>query len=115
MGISCMSRSFSSYENCSSTPQPIKDGNPDPNNYTITDIHETAKGCVMLIIYPDCDNYEGRKILLFNKSSNEVKAQGVIDPHFSNNEKYISPIARFVPNKDGWEMAINTLTDMEKK
>jgi len=34
-----------------------------------------------------------------------LEKQGAIDPHFSDNHKYISPIARFVPTEEGLAMA----------
>jgi hypothetical protein len=34
-----------------------------------------------------------------------LKCQKIIDPHFSDNKNFYSPIARFVPTDDGWRMA----------
>ena len=60
-----------------------------------------------MINYPDCINYEGNKILVF-EGINYIKlySQGSIDPHFSNNENFHSPIARFEPTDKGWSMAV---------
>ncbi|MES3018220.1 MAG: hypothetical protein V4721_10595 [Bacteroidota bacterium] len=88
-------------------PSVIPLPNPDPNNYQI--IKSTAM-CQYLIVdikYLDCVNYEGRKILVFeNCSMNALKKQKLIDPHFSENKKYFSPIARFEPTETGWRNAI---------
>lgn len=55
----------------------------------------------MSIRYPDCTNYEGLKILVFEKGTKleHLLNQGMIDPHFGT--EGIHPIARFVPTKDG--------------
>lgn len=64
--------------------------------------------------YPNCTNYEGKKILLYNKyrSSAEVLAanNGELDPHFS--EK--GPIARFSPGTLGRLMLATLLMELEK-
>ena len=36
-----------------------------------------------------------------------------IDPHFSDNKKYHSPIARFEPTDRGWEMALTLCINLE--
>jgi len=67
---------------------------------------EGYKHCIVELQYPDCTNYEGRKILVFdeNKFDEVIRFnKGLIDPHFSDdNRKYLHPIARFAPNKEGW-------------
>lgn len=82
--------------------------NPDPNNYQIIQAEEIGNFLVLRIKYPDCTNYEGTKILVFK----DVKAidllkQKLIDPHFFEDKKYKSPVARFVPTNEGWQMAID--------
>jgi hypothetical protein len=63
---------------------------------------------ILEIEYPDCTNYEGRKLLVFeNVTVNDLIKQRSIDPHFSENKKYISPIARFRPNEEGWKDAVS--------
>ena len=39
--------------------------NPDPANYKIVEAQEVGKCLVLKIHYPDCDNFEGKKILVF--------------------------------------------------
>ena len=83
--------------------------NPDPKNY---DAHRWTVLNGMLIVevvYPDCKNYEGKKILVFDDgvTLTELHAQGSIDPHFSESKKHHSPIARFEPTSRGWNMAIS--------
>jgi hypothetical protein len=91
--------------------------NPDPNNYKIirseTCIPKSKKGkkkrriyLVVEINYPDCTNYEGNKVLIYEGIMlRDLLMQQLIDPHFSDNKKYKSPIARFEPTQRGWNMA----------
>ena len=82
--------------------------NPDPSNYAIIRYKEINRHLVVIIQYLDCLNYEGMKIMVYKDTTlKELKAQKLIDPHFSEDKKFKSPIARFEPTEDGWEMAIN--------
>lgn len=89
--------------------------NPDPLNYKIIQWEKINGYLILYIEYPDCTNYEGRKILLFNKGINlkDLKKQGSIDPHFSNNKDMISPIARFEPTIKGAMMAEKLLESLK--
>jgi hypothetical protein len=102
--------------------------NPDPNNYKIvrseTCILKSEKGkknkrlyLVVEINYPDCTNYEGNKVLVYEGIMlRDLLMQQLIDPHFSDNKKYRSPIARFEPTTRGWNMAkLFAETLMEKR
>jgi hypothetical protein len=40
-----------------------------------------------------------------NTSPLQLLAQGSLDPHFSENKEYLSPVARFAPTSEGWSMA----------
>lgn len=82
--------------------------NPNPVNYRIIRSNLSDKGhLVVEILYPDCTNYEGRKILLYlNCTLEKLQAQGSIDPHFSDNPNFRSPFARFVPTSFGWDTAV---------
>jgi hypothetical protein len=65
-----------------------KNPNPNPNNYSIVRYIELLNLTLIEIKYPDCTNYEGHKILLFQCSMANLTAQKSIDPHFSNNKKF---------------------------
>lgn len=82
--------------------------NPKPDNYKIIKIRSMSPYLLIKIKYLDCTNYEGIKILLFKSTLTSIlKANnGLIDPHFCDNSKFISPIARFEPTKEGWINAI---------
>ena len=78
--------------------------NPNPFNYRIIRSNLYNNNLVAEIHYPDCTNYEGRKILLFKncKSLSKLKS---IDPHFCQGN-HISPFARFEPTEKGWNAAV---------
>jgi hypothetical protein len=81
--------------------------NPDPNNYKVEEVKTVGRFLIVRIKYPDCTNYEGMKILVYEDVSLEdLINQKLIDPHFCNNKKYKSPVARFVPTPRGQKMAI---------
>lgn len=111
MGLSPFKNSSSSFDKpkkCKKQP------NPDPKNYIIEEANLIGPYTVMKVKYPDCTNYEGRKILVFAAAFYDIREQKVIDPHFSDNKDYISPIARFVPTKEGWEMACGLCRALQK-
>jgi len=82
-------------------------GNPNPSNFQIIRHKRIGHFVVALIKYPECLNFEGRKILVFENISMEtIKNLNSIDPHFCNFDTHPSPIARFVPTHKGWKYAV---------
>ena len=82
-------------------------GNPDPLNFQILQYEEIEHFVIVLVRYPECSNFEGRKILVFgNVSAETIKNLDSIDPHFCNSDAHLSPVARFVPTHTGWEYAV---------
>lgn len=82
---------------------PLK-GNPNPKNFKITYSGQYGKYVLLEVVYPECTNYEGRKILLYKGYTlQELKEQTYLDPHFSTTG--IAPIARFEPTDDGLNIA----------
>lgn len=76
--------------------------NPRPDNYQIIQSISIGDYLIVEIRYLDCTNYEGRKILVFKDCSMlELKEQKLIDPHFSDDKSFHSPIARFEPTAEG--------------
>ena len=59
---------------------------------------------ILWVRYPDVTNYEGHKILMYDKFFDLELIQDRIDPHFFTEGD--SPIARFVPTGAGLAMAI---------
>lgn len=105
------------YQSPTITSNQSNSSNPDPNNYKIIKAHENKGYLVLKINYPDCNNYEGNKILVFeNTTLIELINQKIIDPHFfqDKSNKYISPIARFIPTENGWAMALSFVETLTK-
>lgn len=77
--------------------------NPDPSNYEIQRVKTIRLYLIVKIKYLDCTNYEGMKILVYKGCTiDQLEQQKTIDPHFCENPKYYSPIARFEPTEQGW-------------
>lgn len=112
MGVSVLGRSSSSSYGCSSSPsvppQLRPAGNPDPHNYRIGALKYVGAYMVLAVKYPNCKNYEGKKILVYKDVELEqlLHQPGGIDPHFSDATTNKSPIARFQPTDQGWDMAV---------
>ena len=65
-----------------------------------------GKNLVVELKYPDCTNYEGRKIMVYkNLTISKLLGAKLVDPHFAKGGKFRSPIARFEPTEDGWKLA----------
>ena len=80
--------------------------NPDPFNWILEKSEKIGDYLIVLVVYPDCTNYEGRKIMLYEGATvKDLRSQRSLDPHFSSNKEYFTPIARFEPTEFGWEMA----------
>lgn len=81
-------------------------GNPDPKNFVIEKAERIGKYVIVLLSYPDCTNFEGKKILVYRDVTlAKVRKAKSLDPHFCSSKRHISPIARFVPTDEGWELA----------
>ena len=84
--------------------------NPDPSNYIVKRYKALDGHLLIEINYPDCTNYEGNKILLYkNTTLIDLINQKHLDPHFSENKSFRSPIARFEPTPSGWKMGFKGL------
>jgi hypothetical protein len=87
------------WKSCTSSPYAVQDSNPDPSNFKIIDERMVGKYLVLLVSYPNCKNFEGKKLMVyenFTSSKELIKFNsGKLDPHFANRKG--SPIARFAP------------------
>lgn len=89
--------------------------NPRPDNYNILAVYEVGNYLIIKIRYLDCVNYEGVKILLFeNCTIEQLIKQNLIDPHFSDDKSFHSPIARFEPTQKGLELAVKFVKMLNK-
>ena len=85
----------------------LKKSMPNPNIFEIINIAEIGNHLLVEIKYPNCNNFEGNKILLYlGLNAEQFKKFKTIDPHFSDNENYKSPFARFRPTQQGWCSAL---------
>jgi hypothetical protein len=93
------------------TPPP----NPNPTNFRILRGYTSLNGKVSVVevCYPDCTNYEGRKILVFEANISRVISRTQLDPHFC--EDHFSPIARFEPTERGWVHACSYAASLDEK
>lgn len=77
---------------------------PNPHCFKINDVIEENGYLIADITYPNCSNFEGRKIILFDNISKEwLRSITELDPHFEING-YI--VARFEPTDRGIKLAI---------
>lgn len=106
MGVSCMGRNSDAryVETKGSYTAPLPP-NPNPENYEILRSLQMGKYLIVAIKYHDCKNYEGKKIMVYECDIKQLVSQQKIDPHFSDNCDYKSPVARFEPTLSGWDMA----------
>lgn len=74
-------------------------GNPNPSNFKILEVLHIGRYFVSEIKYPDCYNFEGRKVLL---NTFDPRNKSTLDPHF---EQGSGILARFEPSVEGWELA----------
>jgi translation elongation factor EF-4 len=108
-----------------STPQPQiierivekiveKFPNPNPKNFKILQITQVGKNVLLVVQYPDCTNYEGKKVMVYrNVKASEIKKMNFLDPHFCDN--HISPFARFEPTEEGIDEAYNFAKRLKEK
>ena len=84
----------------------VTPGMPNPTKFSIENSVQVGNFLVVQLKYSGVTNFEGRKILVYeNITIDEFNKQGHADPHFSNNAKFYSPIARFEPTGSGWYRA----------
>lgn len=81
--------------------------NPREDNFKILVAGEINGHLILEVVYPDCTNFEGKKLMVYKRGVTllEIVNQKSLDPHFQDNSNYISPVARFIPNALGWELA----------
>lgn len=82
--------------------------NPREDNFRIELAKEINGYIVLEVAYPDCTNFEGKKLMVYEKGVTllDIINQKSLDPHFCDSSNYYSPIARFIPNELGWELAV---------
>ena len=89
-------------------------GNPKPKNFHIKEAFVIGDFVSVVVNYPDCINFEGNKIMVYEATLAEVTAQAELDPHFCSGD-HLSPIARFRPDKDGRFRAIQFMDMLQQE
>lgn len=83
---------------------------PIPSRFVIDEIEQVGMYVIATITYPNCTNFEGRKLVVFRDATvQEIKQLNTIDPHFYEDSKII---ARFAPTHDGYKMALKACGTM---
>lgn len=97
---------LSLFKNCSAYgTRKVYAPNPDPANFEILKTVQVGNAVCATIRYPDCTNFEGKKICVYaNTTEKELLARTNLDPHFTKGDE--SPIARFKPTKKGTALAM---------
>ncbi len=76
---------------------------PNPTRFRIVEVEQFGSALVAMVHYPDCTNYEGRKILVYaDMTPIELLRKSTLDPHFT---KESGPVARMEPTPRGWSLA----------
>ena len=89
--------------------------NPQPDNFKVISVARRGEFRILEVIYPNCTNYEGLKILLVrsNLTRKEFLNLKWLDPHFqeelvtfkiNDTEKYYKILARFEPSSEGMSL-----------
>jgi len=101
MGISLFGGS-----RCSSSPYAVANSNPRPENFKIVKEKYLNGYLILIVKYPDCSNYEGKKLLVYEGFKTSLALlkynKGRLDPHFSRDKG--SPIARFKPTPESMDL-----------
>lgn len=83
----------------------IKEPDPDPRNFKVLTVKIKGVYAIVSVRYPDCTNYEGNKLLVFEGVTDaEIRTWTFLDPHFCEGN-HPTPIARFEPTLKGWALA----------
>ena len=103
-------RLFNSMSSCGMSrpaPTPPTLPNPDPRSFVIQHHVKMGNMVILIVVYPGCTTFEGRKILVFRGVSlRKLLALKELDPHFCDDPAHPSPVARFRPDDQGWEDAV---------
>ena len=79
-------------------------GNPDPGRFAILSVWDVGNYYVSTVNYPDCANYEGRKVLVTRRDPSLFTR---LDPHFTDQyDLNAGLIARFEPTTEGEQLAL---------
>lgn len=79
---------------------PVQSTNPNPDVFDVQRVTKIGIYFLSVVVYPNCTNFEGRKILLTRRDPRNMDR---LDPHFSKDIAINAGlIARFEPTEFGW-------------
>lgn len=107
MGVSCMGSASSNDGYVAKSPI-----EPNPKVFEIVKSKGLGDYCLVKIKYPNCTNYEGMKICLYNYQLDTIEFSNSLDPHFS--KLGIAPFARFEPTDKGWKVGLKLLEKLSE-
>jgi hypothetical protein len=81
----------------------------DATNFKVWWKHYEGNFMVALVEYPECSNYDGLKLLVF-EGLKEIPKE--LDPHFLDNNKFL--IARFRPEEKQVTQALELIKSLNK-
>lgn len=99
-----------------SSPSKTTLPNPNPGNFQVLDIYQNKSGLnypvMVKIKYPDADNFEGIKILIFTTYSYYRKCCDLnnLDPHFFPSSRLICRL-----HPDQWELGKRVIELLRRK
>lgn len=106
MGLSMGMSSCDTCEPKRLQPNPNPNPNPNPKNFSLIRVYIENNLAIVEAEYPDCTNFEGKKIMVFPESSLlKIEHRAELDPHFCENCD-LGLIARFAPTAAGWRHAL---------
>ena len=86
--------------------------NPDPKKFRIISTFEVERFLLARVVYPNCTNYEGEKLIVFKDlQKKHLMEMNVLDPHFFPDNNII---ARFKPDDEGFRLACKFLESMAR-
>jgi len=92
---------------CPSGAKVVENISPTGDNFQLLSLQEGASTTLAEVLYPECTNFEGRKLLVYLKEDLQgfdLTLASKLDPHFSEH-RGLSPVARFEPSERGLKMA----------
>lgn len=92
----------------------VKFPNPDPKRFKILDAVSFGDYLLVSVEYPDCTNFEGKKIMIYRGvAMAELDTLSSLDPHFQEGTRF-SPIMRIIPTKEGWELGLDLCHELSR-
>lgn len=92
----------SPFKSCSINDS-VRTPNPDPSRWKLLQVEQFDNAYIMYVQYEDCDNFEGRKIMVY-EGLYRHQPNSPLDPHFDDTKS--SPVARFKPDIESFIWAV---------